>query len=152
MALVNGPRWVDPDFPKSRNFFFIARPPSRIMTNPKRRVGSFFEHMNLEPQLGPVTFRNPKIVFFNEYSLWIFSEWLNPFFAFLQISWFSEYKNRFLKSIGVIVWVLILICFTDFYGFIDFQRLPLKFQKTNWGRANAAFDTQRFRAPIYVRH
>ena len=65
-----------------RNFFFIARAPSRIMTNPRRRVGSFFENMNLEPQMGPVTFQNSKIVIFGGYSLWRF----------------SKYKSRLLNS------------------------------------------------------
>ena len=68
------PRWGDPDLTKSQNIFFIALAPSRVMTNPSRRVGSFLENMNLEPQLGPVTFQNSKIVIFGSYSLWGFSK------------------------------------------------------------------------------
>ena len=63
--------------PNLETFFFITRPPSRIMTNPRRRVGSFLENMNLEPQLGPITFQNSKIVIFGGYSLLGFSEWVN---------------------------------------------------------------------------
>ena len=45
-------------------FFFIAQAPSRITTNPRGRVGSFLENMNLEPQLGPVNIQNPKTMIF----------------------------------------------------------------------------------------
>ena len=72
--LLMAPQWGRPDFKNKQNLFFIARAPSRIMTNPRRWVGSFLENMNVEPHLEPITFQNSKIVIFDNYSLLGFLE------------------------------------------------------------------------------
>ena len=57
-ALVTPWEWGGSNFSNFQKFVVRSRPPSRIMTNPRRRVGSFRLPKNLELEPGPNSFEN----------------------------------------------------------------------------------------------
>jgi len=92
--LLMCPQWCGADFPKSCIFFSYNSAAKPNYRNPRERVGSFLENMNLEPLLGTVTCPNPKIMIFGEYSLLGFSGWVSEK-SLLQFLSFLRYKRQF---------------------------------------------------------
>ena len=70
------------------------------MTNPRRRVCSFLENVDLEPQFGPGFIQIAKIRISDDYSLLGSSEWINLVVRFF----FNVYDFPTMKSKFTLEW------------------------------------------------
>ena len=61
-------------FPQIQELFFHSSDSKPIYDKPQKTGRLFPENMNVDPQMRPITWQNPKIVIFGDYSLLGFSE------------------------------------------------------------------------------